>query len=680
MSNVDVINSSLEINLTINDGINETTQLFTPNMVYANYSNYTSNELLNSLALKLFLFSDSIDMSRGDKLKKDQQQSYSYYSRQTCNAYTYENSNILKQTLSKDKSPSMQDTKTYFDGRNKKPPPQTSEYNYQSVKKEFDQMINNNIDFMLCLFLKKYEYLVWNNKIYIITEDAKKNKNENDTYFEVNNSNNSNNSSNYKIDVSVKVVELTTPAYLKLELSYIDNERKSGRVLFVPSMSESGIDIPEKMKDVSIYFSPFVKLDETVLNTLIEKVSNTEEDTEQELLEKRKVFADEKLMKELIEGSLEKQIKLYNWNDSQQFVLKPNLALIKKVFLTPMPTQPASAPTSAQKSQYANTLEINDIEYLIISSLLLDNQPSEISLNTENRLVVTRVEFKLTLKNKNAIDLITTLNIKLKIYDDASKKYKKVIDFTPNMVDETINEKSIYFISQMEIPSIAELQKLNRNYKKLFTEASEFLKLLKYVKTKNQFKPVLNPIISEDQLKINAISQKNADLLKDIFLPMNGEFFSTKINYTQQSADKSGSTEKQKYFINESTMEGQLISTPPKYFITVKLTLGKKLTMLDQYGLSCKKNALTIDKKLGTTLFTSIMEDPDEEANKANELNNFRLRLATGGKKHKSKTNLHTRIKKYIKRHVKNTRKKHKTHIKNTRKEYKGKIKSKHIK
>jgi hypothetical protein len=480
--------------------------------------------------------------------------------------------------------------------------------------------------------------------------------------------------------VSVKVVELTTPAYLKLELSYSDNEQKSGRVLFVPSMSEPGIDIPEKMKDVSIYFSPFVKLDETVLNALIDKTFGIDiEDTDQELLEKRKVFADEKMMKKLIEGSLEKQIKLYNWNDSQQPVLKPNLALIKKVFLTPIPTQTASAPTSTQKTQYANTLEINDIEYLIISSLLLDNQPSEISLNTENRLVVTRVEFKLTLKNKNAIDLITTLHIKLKIYDDASKKYKKIIDFTPNMVDETINEKSIYFISQMEIPSIAELQKLNGNYKKLFTEASEFLKLLKYVKIKNQFKLVLNPIIPADKLKINAISQKNAELLKDIFLPMNGEFFSTKINYTQQqSADKSGSTEKQKYFINESTMEGQIISTPPKYFITVKLTLGnKKLTMLDQYGLSCKKNALIIDGKLGTTLFSSIMEDPAEEANKANELNKFRLRLATGGKKHKSKTNLHTHIKKYIKRHIKNTSKKHKRHIKNTRKKYKGKINSK---
>ena len=324
-------------------------------------------------------------------------------------------------------------------------------------------------------------------------------------------------------------------------------------------------------------------------------------------------------------NSLNKNNKLSNWYQTNvEDIPKLNLKLINKIFF-----------------KKDSKLELEEDKYYTINQSTIQT-PSLSYLEVYNNKLRLKynITFNLTIKEFTENDLIT-LAIKVQ-YDSSvldtitSRKNRKVQkEFIPSMVNKSIsdNEDKVFFMPYLQLPSVNELKQFNENYMRLFTNLAEFIKLVEYLKYKNQFKKPFNLSNQADVNEVQKIIQENIKIMKDVFFPPNGEINLNKkkkiVGYNESrknelitdedDKDKDKNKNKTTFFISKSDLINEngfnfiSIPSPPfklgakpplKYTIIVDLALSDhKLSTFD-LTFNCKDNTKKLDKEFNT-LFNS---------------------------------------------------------------------------
>ena len=613
---------------------------FNPNMLDINQASSPSSPSSSSINKDGLLISSNTDMSNfvsrnstnmNNRQRRDD----------NCNEYSSEITEKLKTNLKKKWSQRVDDELI------------TIIRNSNSQWNNEEDIVNRNIEFLVCLFFKKYEFLTHltgmsDEKIYLITETKKNKLPGTNKYFKKESGRNIDGveyKNIYTLTLNLTVLDAFKPAYLKLQIDYSSKSIVSSKsVVFVPSMNDAEVDDlsstitggenTQASNKLSMYFSPFIRLDPAYLNTLTDPI------------ERKNVFTDEEKMKKWMKYSFNLNKHFYSWSETlERDIPKENLKLTKEVFL-----------------KKKNNLEIEDKEYEIIDSVYRDDALT-LKLNKDDPshfLIETVIKIKLTDVTENEL---ITLAIKLQIdnsllsVSSAKKINKKLLKvFTPRMVNKNIptEDNKIFFIPYLEIPPIAELKKLNENVMRLFTVQTEFLKLVLYLKDKNKFQKkfdLKNPD-GKDRARLDEIVKKNIQRLVELFLPLNGEIFLEKESLLNAKDPKAITKEEKKFFISKSTFicsspeekicytpskEVNNVELPFKYTIEIKLELAEnKLSMLDFYHLSCREKTKGLDNKLNqviisaypseeastipkSTFFTDLMK-PDEQTDSLNQI------------------------------------------------------------
>ena len=322
--------------------------------------------------------------------------------------------------------------------------------------------------------------------------------------------------------------------------------------------------------------------------------------------------------------SFRKNKKLYTWEDYKRKVLNNNLRFLKQVFFLK-----------------DSPLDIEDKEYKV--EKVLDNNSSQNLnfpiINTNNELVL-EYTYTLTLKDTTKNELIN-LDIKLQIDNSlltlsAKKKLNKtLLLFTPRLVNKNIpvEDNKVFFIPYLEIPPVYQLKKLNENIMRLFTVPTEFLKLVAYLKEKNQLKKPLDLKNPADKAKLDVIVNKNIERMLEIFLQPNGELYLDREVMNTLDTKSPIKKEEKKFFISRSTLipsqtippqqvqsanklytyskEVNDFSLPLRYSIEVKIELAEnKLMLLDFYKLACKDKTKNLDEKIDQVILSAYPNEP----------------------------------------------------------------------
>lgn len=645
-----IFNSLLKVVLNIEGDITKDNLAFKPKMLFSN--NQTTDETLNKNGL---LFSSKIDMKNAvsykyQVLRRDED---------NCNEYAYTVSEKIKKLLMK-----KWEGKIDRDLKEMLGP-------FSANEREKEDTITNNIKFLHCLFFQKYVFLTnidGSDRIYTIL-----NKNLTGTVEEPANQfiNGVEYEKVYTVSLTLSVLDVFKPAYLRLT---IEPDRLKKQVLFLPSMNEeediaditptTNDEDDEKSSDkkISLFFSPFILLDKTFL---LNKTA----------LEKKKLFTDEKTMREWIRNSFNAKKELYPWAETlKKEIPKGNLKLIVDLFLN-----------------QTTTLALDDKEYKIVSSNMIDNTLIRLSAKFDNILrLFCDYNVKMRVNETNANEIIT-LDIKLLLDNSVltvsgkKKNAKTKKDFKPMLVNkEMAGEDKIFFLPYLQLPPVADLEKLNENYMRLFTVPTEFYKLVHYLNKKDKFKKKFDLKEMADRQKVDLIVKKNMETMLDIFLPENSELFLERETVNDY---KSPSKKEHKFYIAKRTIESytptQTTATglPKKYTMTVEIQLSEtKLTMFDFYKLGCKEKTPKIDAKLTDLMksafateaadikpskfFKELME-PDVPEDTMNRMRPALLSSAfSGGRRQRTMTHLKRRKNTYKntnKNTNKNTYKKRKT-------------------
>ena len=312
-------------------------------------------------------------------------------------------------------------------------------------------------------------------------------------------------------------------------------------------------------------------------------------------------------------NSLNKNNKLSNWYQTNvEDIPKLNLKLINKIFF-----------------KKDSKLELEEDKYYTINQSNIQTPSlSYLEIYNDNKLRLKyTITFNLVIKEFTENDLIT-LAIKVQYDSNAldpitSRKNRKVQkEFIPSMVNKSIsdNEDKVFFMPYLQLPSVNELKQFNENYMRLFTNLAEFIKLVEYLKYKNQFKKPFNLSNEADVNEVQKIIQENIKIMKEIFFPPNGEINLNKkkkiVGYNENKKneliyDDADTKSKSTFFIGKSVLINDnglnFIATPPfivgkepplKYTILVDLTLSDNKLSIFELTLNCKDNAKELDKKL----------------------------------------------------------------------------------
>ena len=470
-----------------------------------------------------------------------------------------------------------------------------------------EEKINKNIKFITCLFFKiKQTFLrLDDNSIYLIT-------NCRTSDYDINNVEHTPDYDRiYNITLNLTLLDVFKPAYLILKINYLDLlTKKQQTTLFLPSMNEPEItDLPlMENKEISVLFSPFIELDQSIIATK----------------DKKKIFINKVEMTNWIIESFRKNKKLYTWEDYKRKVLNNNLRFLKQAFFTK-----------------DSPLDIEDKEYKV--EKVLDNNSSQNLnfpvINANNELVL-EYTYTLTLKDTTKNELIT-LDIKLQIDNSlltlsAKKKLNKtLLLFTPRLTNKNIpvEDNKVFFTPYLEIPPVYQLKKLNENIMRLFTVPTEFLKLVAYLKEKNQLKKPLDLRNPADKAKLDQIVNKNIERMLEIFLPPNGELYLDREVMNTLDIKTPIKKEEKKFFISRTSLiPSQIIPPqqvqsanklytyskevndfllPLRYGIEVKLELAEnKLMLLDFYKLACKDKTKGLDEKIDQVILSAYPNEP----------------------------------------------------------------------
>jgi hypothetical protein len=469
--------------------------------------------------------------------------------------------------------------------------------------------INKNIKFITCLFFKiKQTFLrLDDNSIYLIT-------NCRTSDYDINNVEHTPDYDRiYNITLNLTLLDVFKPAYLILKINYLDLlTKKQQTTVFLPSMNEPEItDLPlMENKEVSVLFSPFIELDQSFIATPTK--------------DKKKIFLNKVEMTNWIIESFRKNKKLYTWEDYKRKVLNNNLRFLKQVFFLK-----------------DSPLDIEDKEYKV--EKVLDNNSSQNLnfpiINTNNELVL-EYTYTLTLKDTTKNELIN-LDIKLQIDNSlltlsAKKKLNKtLLLFTPRLTNKNIpvEDNKVFFIPYLEIPPVYQLKKLNENIMRLFTVPTEFLKLVAYLKEKNQNKKPLDLKNPADKAKLDVIVNKNIERMLEIFLQPNGELYLDREVMNTLDTKTPIKKEEKKFFISRTTLvpsqtippqqvqsanklytyskEVNDFLLPLRYAIEVKIELAEnKLMLLDFYKLACKDKTKGLDEKIDQVILSAYPNEP----------------------------------------------------------------------
>jgi hypothetical protein len=469
--------------------------------------------------------------------------------------------------------------------------------------------VKSNINFLVCLFFKNYECLTHLNgptdtNIYLIID--KKMRDPDLVVIDY-----ANYERTYEVSLTVTVIDIFKPAYLKMNLNVNSPTKNANNAkineLFLPTMIDDELEPiqDDNNSKMSLYFSPFILLDPTKLKTPLASFEN------------RKIFTDEKLMREWIKKSFyaNPNTKIYNWTNTQvNDIPKRNMKLLLQLFLA--------------KDMI---LTIREKDYEIVKAHTVINDPIYLTTNALSlRLVCSyTANNTITLKETTNNDFIV-LDIKIQI--DSSllsvsdkKRKKNTLEFTPKMVNKSITENTIYFIPYLEIPKVSELQKLNGNYMRLFTVPSEFLKLLQYLRQKNKSNKKYDINNDADVDLITAIIEKNMNRMMEIFFPLNGEVFLNReivLNYLDQAKE-----EKQFYIIKRGMQYTPDVKAlkkvlptpgsrvfPKKYTMLIELQLAtNRFNAVDFYKLGCGSKTAQMDEKWQLVL-DSAFHTPQQQS------------------------------------------------------------------
>ena len=603
----DIFNNLLEITLNIEGDSTEIDNIkFNPTMIYGTNDGINNdginndginNDNINNDGL---LFPNDRRMSNMIKEQSSSSSSSSsYYSSSSCKNYSKKDRDFVLTILTKKWDNSIDDL--YLKNLSK-----------DNSKKYItsNDLITSNINFIKCFFFNKYNILrhltgINDNNVYVISKNEIKKDSASGKDFTIDKATNTDINGItynriYKLTLNLTLINVFKPVYLALKLSAETDKKKINKIFNPNMMIDSEI---KQMKDndkISIFFSTFILLDEVVLNTIVVGKANTE-------LEKRKIFTDEKMMIKWINDSFNKNNKLSNWYQTNvEDIPKLNLKLINKIFFNKN-----------------SKLELEEDKYYTINQSNIQTPSlSYLEIYNDNKLRLKySITFNLVIKEFTENDLIT-LNIKVQYNSNVldsitSKKNRKVQkDFIPSMVNKNISdtETKVFFMPYLKLPSVNELKKFNENYMKLFTNLSEFLKLVEYLKYKNQFKKPFNLSDKNDISEIETIVEENIKIIKDIFFPPNGEINLNKkkkiVGYNESKnneliTDENNST----YFISKSELIDEnglnfiaipafkLGSKPPlKYTITVNLELADHKLSTFELTFNCKDNTKKLDK------------------------------------------------------------------------------------
>jgi hypothetical protein len=618
----EIFNNLLKITLNIEGDSNEIDNIkFNPSMLYNGISNgISNNDNMNNDGL---LFPNDRKLSNmireESSSSSSSYSSYSSYSSSSCKNYSKKNRDLVLNILTKKWDTSI-DT-LYRNNVN---------VNDRRKEQSGSYLITSNIDFIKCFFFNKYNILTHltglnDNNVYIISKNEIKKDQDTGKDYTIDKATNTDidgvrYNKIYNLTLNLTLINILKPVYLTLKLA-AETDKKRFNPIFNPNMMiDSEIKQMKDSDKISMFFSTFILLDENELNKLVSGNADIE-------LEKKKIFTDEKMMNKWMNNSLNKNNKLSNWYQTNvEDIPKLNLKLINKIFFK------KDSKLELEEDKYY-TINQSNIQTLSLSYLEVYNNKLRLKYN---------ITFNLTLKEFTENDLIT-LAIKVQ-YDSSvldtitSRKNRKVQkEFIPSMVNKSItdNEDKVFFMPYLQLPSVNELKQFNENYMRLFTNLAEFIKLVEYLKYKNQFKKPFNLSNQDDVNEVQKIIQENIKIMKDVFFPPNGEINLSKkkkiVGYNENKKnelitdedDNNNNKDKNKnkttFFISKSDLINEngfnFISIPPppfklgakpplKYTIMVDLALSDhKLSTFD-LTFNCKDNTKKLDKEFND-LFNS---------------------------------------------------------------------------
>ena len=611
----EIFNNLLKITLNIEGDSNEIDNIkFNPSMLYnvnnGNNDNMNNDGLLfpNDRKLSNMIREESSSSSSSSY------SSYSSYSSSSCKNYSKKNRDLVLNILTKKWDTSID---TLY--RN------NVSVNDRRLEQPGSYLITSNIDFIKCFFFNKYNILTHltglnDNNVYIISKNEIKKDQDTGKDYTIDKATNTDIDGVryykiYKLTLNLTLINILKPVYLTLKLAAETDKRKFNPIFNPNMMIDSEIKQMKDSDKISMFFSTFILLDENELNKLVSGNADIE-------LEKKKIFTDEKMISKWMNDSLNKNNKLSNWYQTNvEDIPKLNLKLINKIFF-----------------KKDSKLELEEDKYYTINQSNIQTPSlSNLEIYNENKLRLKyTITFNLVIKEFTENDLIT-LAIKIQ-YDSSaldtitSRKNRKVQkEFIPSMVNKSIsdNEDKVFFIPYLQLPSVNELKQFNENYMRLFTNLAEFIKLVEYLKYKNQFKKPFNLSNEADVNEVQKIIQENIKIIKDVFFPPNGEINLNKkkkiVGYnenrkneliTDEDNDDKNNKDKDKnkttFFISKSDLINEngfnFISIPPppfklgakpplKYTIMVNLALSDyKLSTFD-LTFNCKDNTKKLDKE-----------------------------------------------------------------------------------
>ena len=677
----EIFNNLLKITLNIEGDSNEIDNIkFNPNMLYnVNNDNINNDGLLFPNDRKLS------NMIREESSSSSSSYSSYYSSSSSCKNYSKKNRDLVLNILTKKWDTSID---TLY--RN------NVSVNDRRQEQPGSYLITSNIDFIKCFFFNKYNILTHltglnDNNVYIISKNEIKKDQDTGKDYTIDKTTNTDidgvrYNKIYNLTLNLTLINIFKPVYLTLKLAAETDKRKFNPIFNPNMMIDSEIKQMKDYDKISMFFSTFILLDENELNKLVSGKGDIE-------LEKKKIFTDEKMISKWMNDSLNKNNKLSNWYQTNvEDIPKLNLKLINKIFFK------KDSKLELEEDKYY-TINQSNIQTLSLSYL-------EIYNDNKLRLKYT-ITFNLVIKEFTENDLIT-LAIKVQYDSNAldpitSRKNRKVQkEFIPSMVNKSIsdNEDKVFFMPYLQLPSVNELKKFNENYMRLFTNLAEFLKLVEYLKYKNQFKKPFNLSNQNDVNEVQKIIQENIKIMKDVFFPPNGEINLNKkkkiVGYNENKKnelifdedDNNNNKDKDKnkttFFISKSVLIDEngfnFISIPPppfklgakpplKYTIMVNLDLSDhKLSTFD-LTFNCKDNTKKLDKEFNDlfnkkntnanananaiankpyTFFTDLMK-PDIQT-----LDDVRhpLYINAGGSKKKKYKRKTQKAKKYLKKKI----------------------------
>jgi hypothetical protein len=614
----EIFNNLLKITLNIEGDSDEIDNIkFNPTMLYGiDNDNMNNDGLLFPNDRRLSRMIKESTSSSSSSSSSSYYYSSSYSSSSSCKNYSKKNRELALNILTKKWNTNI-DT-LYRNNVNVNDRRQEDPRN--------SDLINSNINFIKCFFFNQYNILTHltglnDNNVYIISKNEIKKDKDTGKDFTIDKNKNIQidgvtYNRIYNLTLNLTLVNIFKPVYLTLNIAAETDKKKFNKLFNPHMMIDSEIKKMKNDDKLSMYFSTFILLDEGELNSIVSGKVDKE-------LEMKKIFTDEKMMMEWIIRSFNKNKNLSNWYQSSVVdeIPKLNLRLINSIFF-----------------KKDSNLEIEEDKYYTINKSNVQSSSSpltqlEVYREDKQHLRYTST-FIITIKEFTDNDLIT-LNIKVQ-YDSnmidpiTSRKNRKIQkDFIPSMVNKSIseNEDKVFFIPYLKLPSVNELKKFNENYMRLFTNVSEFLKLVEYLKYKNQFKKPFNLSNQSDIKEIEKIVQENIKIMKDIFFTSNGEINLDKkkkiVGYNErkknelifdeeENKNKNEIEKKTTFFIAKSEIVNfnavppfKLGAKPPlKYTITVELTLSDyKLSTFD-LTFNCKENTKKLDQQFND-LFNS---------------------------------------------------------------------------